>query len=147
MRCESTIGTVCVNVHSPGVSGDYSIISAASGYTATSSVFTTSGNTTNFTGYQYHPAVGTYLYKYGRVSGQAFCQVTDYQVTSNGFTNIVKAKLISGYSQGGDSGRPYRNGTSFCGVHHGSGTINGITYVYFTPYETINGAGFSIKTN
>ncbi len=144
----TTIGTVIVNVKGSGVVGDYSIISAASGYSSTSSVYTTTtGYTTNFTGSLGTPAVGTYLNKYGRMTGQAYCKVTNTQVTINGRYNMEKALLISGSSIGGDSGGPYRAGQKFCGVHYGYNTSGGSEYVYFTPYSTIHSAGFTIKVN
>ena len=145
-RNGSTIGTVKVNVHSSGNSGDYSIIKAAAGYTSTASVYTSSANTITFTGFWYHPGVGTYLYKYGDSTGQSYCQVTHYQITVNGITGLVGAKIINGGSSSGDSGGPYRQGQNFCGVHMGSSTSGGITSVFFTPYSTLHGAGFTIKT-
>lgn len=142
----NTIGTVKVQVCASGSSGDYAIIKAASGYTATSSVLT--GSTTiNFTGFLYHPAVGTYLYKFGQTTGQSYCKVTIYSTTESGITNLSRAQIITGSSAVGDSGGPYRCGTQFCGVHRGSIDIGGTTYVTFTPYVVVHNAGFSIKTN
>lgn len=144
----STIGTVEVNVDYAYSTGDYSIIQAASGYTATSGVLTSSGNMTNFTGAYYSPAVGTYLYKYGRVSGQAYCVVSATGVISSDYRyGLTRATLISGTSTGGDSGGPYRAGTDFCGIHRASNIGSGGSYLYFTPYSIVYNAGFTIKTN
>jgi len=103
----TTIGTVTVNVKGSGAVGDYSIISAASGYSPTSSVYTTTtGYTTSFTGSLGTPAVGTYLNKYGRMTGQAYCKVTNIQVIANGRHNMEKAVLINGSTTGGRQWRP-----------------------------------------
>lgn len=118
-----------------------------------SSVLTTGGAATNYHGYMLNPAVGTYLYKYGAVSGQAYCKVTATGITltpDNGsmrIHNMTKAEIITGTTGPGDSGGPYRCGTDFCGIHHGSATQGGTaTYVYFTPYTYIYNAGFRIET-
>ena len=115
----STIGTVTINQNLGAGNryGDYSIITATSGYTATSSVLTSGGGATSFNGYMLNPAVGTYVYKYGRVSGQAYCEVTKTNVTvANGTLGLTKAKIITG------------------------------SYVYFTPYTYIYNRGFIIAT-
>ena len=145
----STIGTVTINQNLGAGNryGDYSIITATSGYTATSSVLTSGGGATSFNGYMLNPAVGTYVYKYGRVSGQAYCEVTKTNVTvSNGTLGLTKAKIITGSSTGGDSGGPYRCDREFCGVHKGSSTSGSTQYVYFTPYTYIYNRGFIIDT-
>ena len=138
-----TIGNVYVNVQ--GV-GDYSIILAASGYSSTSSVYTTTtGYTTHFTGTLSAPAIGTYLLRYGRMSGQSYCQVTDSFITVDDRSYMYKAELLSGSAIPGDSGGPYRAAQNFCGVHYGASQSG--QYVYFTPYSVIHSAGFTIKTN
>ena len=142
----STIGTVVKKQNANNQYGDYAFITAASGYIATSSVFTSSGNVTYFRGYLNNPAVGTYLYKYGYVSKEAYGVVSDTGLTVNSTRGITKMELISGSSTNGDSGGPYRNDDYFCGVHKGSSTSEGKTYVYFTPYVYISNAGFDIST-
>ena len=141
------IGSVVVSVDEENKYGDYSIIKAISGYTPTSRVFTSPGNTTKYTGVIYNPAVGTYLYKYGRNSKQAYCVVDKIGVNIKGRRGLTKATLISGTTAGGDSGGPYRSGTDFCGVHRGSSIKSGGNDLYFTPYWTIYNAGFYVKTN
>lgn len=143
----SAIGTVSVKQDAANQYGDYAIITAASGYTPTSYVFTSGGNTTKFTSYLNNPAVGTYLYKYGYESQQAYGVVTRTGITANGRKGISEVKLSSGTSANGDSGGPYRNDDYFCGVHMGSSTSGSTTYVYFTPYVYISNAGFTIATN
>ncbi len=138
----STIGTLTIKQYENTSSkyGDYSIISAAAGYSATSSVLTTGGGATSFNGYMLNPTEGTYLYKYGAVSGQAYCKVTKCNQTENNTSGLTKASIESGSSTGGDSGGSYRCGREFCGVHHGS---NGVS-VWFTPYKYIYERGFNI---
>lgn len=143
----SSIGTVTIKQCSASDYGDYSIITAATGYTATSTVFTTGGATTRFGGYLNNPAVGTYLYKYGQTSGEAYCKVTRTGVSTNLAKGMTEAELISGDSAAGDSGGSYRNGDYFCGIHSGSNTNNGTTYVYFTPNVYLYNSGFIIATN
>lgn len=142
----TTIGTVNVKVFGYHTTGDYSIITAASGYTPTSSVYTTTtGYTTYYNGSMGTPAVGTYLHKYGRMTGQAYLKITDDSLTVNNIYHMEEAKIITGSSLAGDSGGPYRVGQKFCGVHHGI-SLDG-QYCYFTPYSTIHSAGFTIKIN
>lgn len=149
----TAIGTTSLVQYSSSGNGDFSISTAVDGYTAASSVLTTGGAATNYHGYMLNPAVGTYLYKYGAVSGQAYCKVTATGITltpDNGsmrIHNMTKAEIITGTTGPGDSGGPYRCGTDFCGIHHGSATQGGTaTYVYFTPYTYIYNAGFRIET-
>ena len=146
------VGTVSRVQRADNASGDYSITAAASGYTASSYVLTTGGNTLRYGGYLTNPAVGTYLYKYGKSSGQAYCKVTETGVSvladkTITITNMTVASIESGTTGAGDSGGPYRNGDYFCGIHQGSNTSTNVTYVYFTPYAEPYNAGFRISTN
>ena len=143
----SSIGTATIsqNKNSGNKKGDYSIITAAAGYSATSSVLTGGGGATSFTGYMLNPAIGTYVYKYGKVSGQAYCEITDVDVTYSNTDGITQAKIITGSSTNGDSGGPYRCGRDFCGIHKGSKLIGSDRYVYFTPYTYIYNRGFTIE--
>lgn len=127
-------------------SGDFSISTAASGYTASSSVLSSGGMAITYQGYLLNPTVGTYLYKYGAVGGEVYCQVTETGVTWKDTCNLTVAKIISGSSELGDSGGPYRSGGYFCGVHKGTRSEGSDIYVYFTPYTYIYDAGFRIKT-
>ena len=43
---------------------------------------------------------------------------------------MTKAKLINGVTLDGDSGGFYRSGNALVGVHHGSNTSDGYTYVF-----------------
>ena len=148
----STIGTINNLCYYNNSYGDYSITLASSGYTPSSSVFTTGGNVTTYTGFIYNPPEGTYVYKYGSVSGQAYGEIKHIgmsvgaspTVTIKGLTQV---ELSSGVTANGDSGGPYRIGTNFCGVHHGKSTTLGNNIVYFTPYIYICNAGFNIKIN
>jgi len=144
------IGTVSVLQYANYGAGDYSIITASNGYTPTSTVYS-SGGTTSYTSSLLSPTVGTILYRYGEVSQQSICQVTDIGIYSNTGTitilGLTKAYIVSGnLPQGGDSGGPYRSGNSFCGIHHGHVKENA-HIVYFTPYGYPYYAGFTIKTN
>lgn len=147
----SVIGSVSSVQYSNYGAGDYAIISASSGYTATSSVLCT-GGTTYFGNYLLSPTVGTQLYKYGDETGQSTCQVTQTGVTVNdggGITiyGMTEASVISGLgSYPGDSGGPYRFGIYFCGIHHGNPKGNH-SIVHFTPYGYPYYNGFTIKTN
>lgn len=91
------------------------------------------------------PAVGTYLYKYGFMSGASLVQVTQQNYTDivsldGGATGQIKglsvAKIMSGNSLSGDSGGPYVYQNRFCGVHRGSvvPSPDENHYVKFTPY-------------
>lgn len=147
----TTIGTVAVKQYANRQYGDYSIITANSGYTSTSRVFTANGNVTNFRGYLNNPAVGTYVYRYGNVTGQAYCEIkrTNLTVLADNTYNIygmTEAKLITGTDAKGNSGGPVRNDDYFCGVQHGDDNANNPTYIYFTPYVYISNAGFQIAT-
>lgn len=147
-----TVGTLSQVQYANNASGDYSFATAASGYTASSYVLTTNGNTLKYGGYLTNPAVGTYLYKYGNVSGQAYCKVTETGISvladkSIYIKNMTVAIIESGTTAKGDSGGPYRNGNYFCGIHHGSNTSTSVTYVYFTPYVEPYNAGFRISVN
>lgn len=148
----NTIGTISLLQYTNNQYGDYSIASASSGYTSTSLVYATDGYTIAYTGYLTNPAVGTYLYKYGKESHQAYCKVERTGITvapSSSMTikGMTECSIVTGASTNGDSGGPYRSGTQFCGVHHGSSVRDGIAYVYFTPYVYPKNKGFSIKTN
>jgi len=145
----STIGNISVLNYYNNCTGDYAIIPASSGYTSTSAVYNAPGSTTYFSSYLLNPTIGTYLYKYGKASYQATCQVTDIGVTSNTSIGkvygLTKATITSGSTTNGDSGGPYRYGLYFCGIHHGR--LDNTSYVYFTPYGYPYYAGFNIKTN
>lgn len=52
-------------------------------------MFTTGGNIINFGGYLSDPAVGTYLYKYGKETGQAYCEVTDIGASTWDYENNI----------------------------------------------------------
>lgn len=154
----STFGTVSLWQFENNGDGDYAIATAASGYTESSLVFTTSGSVRTFYGYLLNPPVGTYLYKYGKESGQAYCQVIATGVSvrtgnnnstnsSKIINNLTRASLISGTSAEGDSGGPYRSGSDFCGIHNGSSVIDGIINVFFTPYVYPYNEGFIVSTN
>lgn len=152
----TTIGTVDYLSYGYNVYGDYSISLASAGYTATPSVLTTGGNYINYSGYLLNPPVGTYLYKYGCVSGQAYCEVTQTGMTLTEYDNdstiiikgISQGHVITGTTEGGDSGGPYRFGDYFCGIHQSRDKYFASTgIVYFTPYAyPHNNGGFSIKT-
>lgn len=147
----STIGTVSVKQYANYQYGDYSIITASTGYTSTSRVFTSNGNVTNFRGYLNNPAKGTYLYRYGYVTGQAYCKVSETGMTlnvENTYTiyGMSEAELITGTDAKGNSGGPFRNDDYFCGVQHGNDGTSNPKYIYFTPYAYINNAGFQIAT-
>ncbi len=157
----SSIGTVEVHQYANNEYGDYSIITASTGYSPTASVFTTGGKTSSFGGYLTNPTVGTYLYSYGKASGQAYCEVTRTGITIIDTKDIYNAvflkgmtetELISGTCTDGDSGGPYRNGDYFCGIFHGASTTtesdgSTTTHTYFTPYKYLYNAGFYIETN
>ena len=150
VNCGGTqIGKVAINQFANNQYGDFSIITAASSYTPTSDVFTSSGNITHYGGYLTDPAVGTYLYSYGAESGQCYGVVTERNVTSididYGFAikGLTEMDILSGSVVGGDSGGPFRNDDYFCGVLSGGG--NGC--VVFTPYKYIYNAGFQIEVN
>lgn len=150
----SVIGYISVRNYYDYCSGDYAIISASSGYTATSAVYNSananSTSTTYYGGYLLNPTVGTSLYKYGKASYLASCQISQVGVTINSGSytiyGLTKATLTSGSSAGGDSGGPYRFGLYFCGIHHGVDLDNS-NIVFFTPYAYPYYAGFRIKTN
>lgn len=143
------IGNVSVIQFANYQAGDYSIIIAQPGYTATSAV-KNSGGTINYSGYLLNPTVGTVLYKYGSATNQSTCQVTQIGVShSNGTITtlgLTETHILSGSSQVGDSGGPFRFGTQFCGIIKGHDEVTH-TYVYFTPYGYPYYAGFTIKTN
>lgn len=146
----STIGNFSTVKYTNYDYGDYGIILAGSGYSSSSRVYT-SGGSISLNGVMTNPTEGTYLYKYGQVSGQAYCKVTrtGVNVLSDGSMHIyglTEAELISGATDSGDSGGPYRAGTYFCGVHHGSSTSDNTTYVFFTPYTYPMHAGFTERT-
>lgn len=148
----SVLGTVKLRNFKSNSYGDYSIFAAQSGYTASNQIFSSSGNVVSITGVYYNPAVGTYVYKYGQESGQAYCKITNVNVTVYAGTvsllGMTKAQIISGTTAEGDSGGPYRSGNNYCGVHSGSSTTaSGITYVYFTPYVYLYKSGFIVATS
>ncbi|MDE6853204.1 MAG: S1 family peptidase [Lachnospiraceae bacterium] len=147
----TAIGTVAVKQYANRQYGDYSIITANSDYTTTSRVFTANGNVTNFRGYLNNPAVGTYVYRYGNATGQAYCEITRTDLiflADNTYYiyGITEAELITGTDAKGNSGGPVRNDNYFCGVQLGDDDVNNPTYIYFTPYVYINNAGFQIAT-
>lgn len=149
----SNIGYITICQKNNKEYGDYSIIRAGVNYTSTSAVLT-SGQNKNFTGSLSNPAVGTYLYKYGDSTGQAYCVVDETNKTVHPDTNIyiygmTKAKRVGSTPNDakGNSGGPYRYNTSFCGVHHGYSTSGNDTYFYFTPYVYLYNAGFRIETS
>ncbi len=137
----SLIGTVAYLRYSSSTSGDFSIVKTPS-VTLTNKVKTSSG-TKSITGTVSSPAIGTYVYKYGQVSGEALTYVNAVNVNVTSCKGLTRATLISGNTQGGDSGGPYTIGNSFCGIHHG--TAGGD--VFFTPYYYMSSAGFVVKTN
>ena len=146
------IGFVMYRRYSGTEYGDFSIIAMDSNYSPASSVFSGGGNTINYTGYYYNPTEGVYLYKYGKNGGLAYCVVTGtcITVTQNGVAKakgMTKAQCISGNTQNGDSGGPFRQDSSFCGVYHGSNSSGSTVNFFFTPYTYIYNKGFIIKTN
>lgn len=144
----STIGEIVLRQFHQLQYGDYSIIEAASGYTPTSAVLTTGGSVTHFNDYE-DPAVGTYIYQYGYVTGQALCKVTQasrdvfYYGTVN-IRGLAEAEIISGTVANGDSGGPIRNGRTFCGVLSGTNRNDDPTHIYYTPSSYFTNAGFEI---
>ncbi len=94
------------------------------------------------------PAVGTYVTKYGCITGYSYGTVTatNAVITSNIGTTIF-GMTIASISSGagsipGDSGGPYLAANAFCGVHHGHLSSDNST-VIFTPYSLILQGGFS----
>lgn len=146
-RNGTAIGAINYRSYSSSVYGDYSIASAFSGYTSINRVYSGNGSYTIITGTVTNPAVGTYVYKYGAVSGEAYCQITSTGQSVNASGIIINgmtlADIVSGTSAAGDSGGPYRVGNSFCGVHHGVVTNGNSSTVVFTPYVYPNNSGFS----
>ncbi len=148
----TAFGTASIISYSNNAYGDYSIVLANSGYTPTSSFYYTPGGATmTFDGSVSNPAVGQTVHRFGSSSYDAYGSVyqtgitaTVGSVTIKGLTSV---QLSSGTSIGGDSGAPCRIGKKFCGVHCGSSTSGGVTYIFFTPYAYPNNTGFSIKIN
>lgn len=130
--------------------GDFSFLAADNSFTTTQRVWTTAGNYTTLSGTLDIPAVGTNIYRYGAISGQSIVTVTNTNVTINTTQSDGSVISIKGLCRAtgdadsipGDSGGPYRQGSYFCGVHHGHST-NDASTVYFTPYYYIRQANFS----
>lgn len=96
---------------------------------------------------------GDKLKKYGSYSGTIEVTVEtigiSWMVNSVRLRNLVRCTINNpgDYSSPGDSGGPYwnRDTKKFCGVHSGARYENGLCkFVYFTPYSTINDAGFTV---
>jgi len=148
------IGTVKHVQHSHNDNGDFSIIELNDNANTTHKIGSAShGYTTITDGFFLSPAVGTYVKKYGSVSGYAYGTITAVNVTTtdtqtdviiNGITQVA---LTQGSNSQGDSGGPYLIGNAFCGIHRGSSTIADVTYLFFTPYSYIRNAGFTAICN
>ena len=140
----------------PTVYGDFSFINAVSipGNTIIpDNHYKMFGNQLyTFTGTLSNPAVGTYLYSYGMTSGVSLVQVSSQNnttVVSLGGGNtgsvmgITKATILSGASQGGDSGGPYVYQNRFSGIHQGKSFSAGGPYALFTPYTYVQAQSIS----
>ncbi len=153
------IGELLVHQYSNNGSGDYSIVSI----TGNSMEMTNLVGNPSDENQQWaiktsinRPAYGTYVYKYGKNGGLAYGKVTNAILSSvtigsdgvNGsvtIKNLAKCTLEYGTSISGDSGGPIFTGTgSFCGVVSTGESNNSF---YFTPYQYINLAGFSVCIN
>ena len=140
------IGAINYRSYSDSVYGDYSIAYAFTGYTSINRVYSGSGSYTVITGTVGNPAAGTYVHKYGAVSGEAYCQITYtgqtvYPSNQISIYGMTFADIISGSNTGGDSGGPYRAGNNFVGIHHGH--VSESSTVVFTPYIYPHNNGFS----
>jgi len=149
----SIIGYIAMKRYSGTQNGDFSIIRKTNySYDLTSEYYRSGYNVYNFTMTYGNPPLNSYGYKYGKNGGQAYYKITglNITVTSNGVAKckgMTKAKLINGVTLDGDSGGFYRSGNALVGVHHGSNTSDGYTYVFFTPYVYPNEAGFIATIN
>ena len=146
----TTIGTVKKVQYTNNGYGDFSIIQLNSNANVSHRVGNSSRGYTDITNGTYlSPAVGTYIRKYGHISGYAGGRVSYVNLSTKDpsdntiIKGITQVTLTSGNSAAGDSGGPYLVGNAFCGVHRGSYTEDGTTYIYFTPYTYIKNAGFS----
>lgn len=104
--------------------GDFSFITAESGFTTTQRVWTGGGTYTTLSGTLDLPAVGTNLYRFGAVTLQTDVTVsaTNSTVVFSG-TGAIKGMcraISEDPSIPGDSGGPYRQGNLFCGIHTGN---------------------------
>lgn len=147
----NNVGNVVVRQYADDQYGDYSIILANSGITASNIIIAGSGNIVQISGYINNPPVGMYVYKYGISSQKAYCKITktslDVIISGTTVKGMTKAEVVSGDSLSGDSGGPYWNGSKFCGIHSALATADDTKYVYFTPNYYLYSRGFVIATS
>lgn len=132
-----------------GEIGDYSIIKLNDQYAdkVSHKIGDSINGLTTVDGFMLSPSVGTYVTRYGQVTGYSCGTVTrvDHTVpmtggeTIRGLTEVFISEGEGGLP--GDSGGPYLAGTAFCGVHSGSSVSNN-NYTFFTPYSVVRSAGF-----
>lgn len=131
--------------------GDFSIGKLNSSFYPSHKARTGSSSTVFWKGICSRPEKGRILRKYGSTSGYAYLEVTESNTSRDlGYGNLKKisvAKITSGSSAHGDSGGPYwtADALEFCGVH--VGVLYDKLHVVFTPYEVINGKGFSVNAS
>lgn len=154
----SVIGEVSYYNYSNNGTGDFEII------TVTNENMNISGwinNVYKVYGVYPSPAEGVRLLKYGRASNLYATVVVDRenvtiteQPSGYKISGLTRCELISGSSQGGDSGGPYflnYNGNVLFGGIHSAHLVtededgNQIDYVYFTPWEYASNIGFSVE--
>ena len=151
-------GTYVVQQCEDYQNGDYAIGIISNDFSLRHA-FGTTGDA--ITGVAYSPVAGSYIRKFGKISGHMTGEVirpneighylTDVsgQLTIN-VTGMTKVQAISGTTTFGDSGGPCITHTNgFCGVFGGFedvwiGGDDYVTFFYFTPNSLLYAAGFSV---
>ena len=143
---DEIIGTVTYVQYTNGGQGDFSIISLSNATLSHQIGNSDDGYVTITNGTLLTPAAGTYINRYGSITGfsTGIVNATNLTVTHGDITirGLTKATLDGSGSSSGDSGGPYLAAGAFCGVHSGSLPTN-TRIVYFTPYSLIYNAGFT----
>lgn len=147
-KTTTQIGTLQLVRNGASQSGDFSIGTVNSKFSASHKAYVSPTSTTLWKGVD-NAVEGDIVKKYGKASKLAYAKVTSTNETvegANGYINgMTFAKLTKGKSEAGDSGGPYwTEGGRFCGIHSASQPVDGIEYVMFTPYQTIYNAGFTV---
>ena len=148
------IGTLAFKNYHNGSYGDYGIITLNDNGTMSNMIKHENGKIA-IRATMSSIAEGTYCYKYGQKTGTTYLQVTvpyydlEYNVISEDgashisytINDLVKATIIEGWSDVGDSGGPYYLFSGgrwvFCGTHTGYGQdkTDYTSYCYFSPYR------------
>jgi|GEM_PF-4268977 len=138
--------------------GDFSYFStnypSADTYVTTPLVRYSTGATTPFKGTVSSLPVGTYIYKFGKTTGESYLRVTAVNVSvpieqkDGTIINIrlmTRAVHIKGTTHAGDSGGPIRYNLSFAGIT--SSVSKDGTTMHFTPYSILQQNGFKAYVN